>query len=192
MNKISPIDTVTIRPGRKTDARHLAVLVNYAGDGLPHYFWTKAADGGFAWTIGEQRAMREHGSYSYRNALIAELNGEVVGMIIFYPIAEKASAEAYAEMSPIIVPLQELEDMAVGTTYVNVLAVYPAHRGKGIGSRLLDHAANTCAEMSIIVTDINVGARKLYERKGFVAKAERPIIKEDWDGRGETFILMTK
>ncbi len=192
MNIHSPVENVTLRPARKTDARHMAVLINYAGEGLPHYFWDKAADGGFAWVYGEQRAMRDHGSFSYRNAIIAERNNEVLGMILYYPIVEKASAEDYADMSPILTPLQELEDMAVGTSYVNVLAVYPNHRGKGIGSRLLDHAANTCGDMSIIVIDENVGARRLYERHGFVVQAARQMVKEDWDVEGENYILMTK
>ena len=192
MDVTSPHDALTIRPARKTDARYMAALVNYAGEGMPYYFWEKSANGGDPWAIGEQRAMRENGSFSYRNALIAERGHQVLGMILYYPIADIASAEDYAQMSPILVPLQELEDMAVSTTYVNVLAVYPNHRSKGIGSRLLAYAAKTCGKMSIIVSDANIGAWQLYERHGFVVKAQRPIVKEDWDGDGENYVLLTK
>ena len=35
------------------------------------------------------------------------------------------------------VPLQELENLAPGTWYVNVLAVHPPFRGLGLGTKLL-------------------------------------------------------
>ena len=192
MDVVSPHDALTIRPARKTDARHLAVLVNYAGEGMPYYFWTKAADGGDPWVIGEQRAKRESGSFSYRNALVAERSHEILGMILTYPINAVASAKDYAEMSPILVPLQKLEDMAVGTTYVNVLAVYPNHRGHEIGSRLLAYVAKKAERMSIIVSDANIGAWRLYERHGFVVQAKRSMVKEDWDDEGENYVLLMK
>ena len=41
------------------------------------------------------------------------------------------------------VPLQELENLAPGTWYVNVLAAYPEHRGQGYGTALLAVAETT-------------------------------------------------
>jgi hypothetical protein len=56
----------TIRPGRREDAAVLAKLVNYAGEGLPFYFWRKMATvDQDAWTFGRLRAAREVGSFSY-------------------------------------------------------------------------------------------------------------------------------
>ena len=67
------------------------------------------------------------------------------------------------------VPLQELENLAPGTWYVNVLAAYPEERGKGHGTALLGVAEQLAADagrrgLSIIVSDTNTGARRLYER----------------------------
>lgn len=60
---------MTFRPATKTDAAVLAKLVNYAGEGMPLYLWTKLAkDGEDPWNVGRARAAREEGAFSYRNA----------------------------------------------------------------------------------------------------------------------------
>lgn len=76
------------------------------------------------------------------------------------------------------VPLQQLEDMAPGTWYVNVLAAYPESRGRGIGTELLSIAECIATRLSkralsIIVADTNTGARRLYERHGFSSVARK-------------------
>ena len=65
------------RSARGEDAPLLAELVNYAGEGLPLYLWGKlAGPGQTAWDVGRQRAAREEGSFSWRNAVIIEHEGE--------------------------------------------------------------------------------------------------------------------
>jgi ribosomal protein S18 acetylase RimI-like enzyme len=95
------------------------------------------------------------------------------------------------------VPLQELENLAPATWYVNVLAVVPELRGKGFGSKLLRAADETGHAlgkrgMSVVVSDANVGARRLYERHGYRATAERPMVKEGWKNDGWNWVLLTK
>ncbi len=69
----------TFRAGRKQDAKQLAELINFAGEGLPHFFWSRMAEPGQdAWEIGAARAAREHGSFSYVNTEVVEVNGAVV------------------------------------------------------------------------------------------------------------------
>ena len=93
------------------------------------------------------------------------------------------------------VPLQELENLAPGTWYVNVLAAYPEHRGKGCGAALLAVADRLAAEagqrgLSIIVADTNTGARRLYERAGYREAGKRPMVKEDWQHPGTHWVLL--
>jgi ribosomal protein S18 acetylase RimI-like enzyme len=80
------------------------------------------------------------------------------------------------------VPLQELENLVPGTWYVNVLAVQPDLRGRGLGTRLLapaDERGRSLGKsgMSVIVSDANTGARQLYERCGYREIAARPMVK---------------
>lgn len=187
----------TFRPARIEDAAMLAELVNYAGEGLPLYLWGKiAATGETPWDVARQRAARESGSFSYRNATIIEHSGKAAGSLIGYAIPEVAEPIT-ADMPARFVPLQQLENLAPGTWYVNVLAVLPPYRGRGLGTemlRLADRTGNElgCRGMSVIVSDANRGARQLYERMGYVETAKRPMIKEGWINDGIEWVLLTK
>ena len=182
------------------DAVAMAKLANIAGEGMPHYFWQKLADeegSTDAWEIGQDRAQRESGSFSFRNTVVREESSAVVAALIGYALPEVAEPSNYDDMPAMIVPLQQLEDLAPGTWYVNVLAAFEEHRGKGFGSGLLDLAEQIavergCSGMSLIVADANTGARRLYARSGFTEEASRPMIKEDWQNPSENWILLRK
>lgn len=190
-------EATTFRPARIEDAPILAELVNYAGEGLPLYLWGKiAAAGETAWDVGRQRAARESGSFSYRNATIIEHAGVAAGSLVGYVIPETVEPVP-ADMPAMFVPLQQLEDLAPGTWYVNVLAVLPPYRGRGLGSEMLRLADRTgeeqgCRGMSVIVSDANRGARRLYERMGYAETAKRPMVKEGWINDGTEWMLLTK
>jgi ribosomal protein S18 acetylase RimI-like enzyme len=94
-------------------------------------------------------------------------------------------------------PLQELENEAPGTWYVNVLAVVPEQRRRGVGTALLRQAETSAAAsghrgISIIVSDANIEARRLYKVCGYSEGAARPMIKEGWQNAGKNWILLTK
>lgn len=180
------------------DASAMAELVDMAGEGLPTYLWAQmAAPGQSPWEVGRQRARRESGAFSYRNALMCEQDGQVVACMVGYPLADMPGP-AHEDGTPaMFVPLQQLEDMVPGTWYVNVLATYPAHRGKGYGKRLLSHAEVAARDagkrgLSIIVADTNVVARGLYGSLGFRERARRQMVKEGWRHPGRQWILLGK
>src|SRR5262245_40852986 len=115
----------SIRPAILRDADALAGLVNFAGEGLPFYLWTKMAkDGEDPWSVGRARASREEGSFSYRNATVIEQDRAIAACLIGYPIVNDPEAVDEAKMPAMFVPLQQLENLAPGTWYVNVLASY--------------------------------------------------------------------
>ena len=84
-----------------------------------------AEPGESAWDVGRRRAMRETGSFSYRNATVAEVDGRVIAGLIGYPLPDRPEPIDDDQMPPMFVPLQELENLAPGTWYVNVLATCP-------------------------------------------------------------------
>lgn len=179
------------------DAAMLAELVNYAGEGMPLYLWGKmAGPGEDAWQVGRRRAAREEGSFSYRNAMVIEHEGACAGCLIGYRIADVPEPIA-VDMPPMFVPLQELENLAPGTWYVNVLAVQPQYRGRGLGTQLLalaDAVADRQGSrgLSVIVAGANSGARRLYKRCGYSEQATRPIVKEGWETKSAHWVLLTK
>jgi ribosomal protein S18 acetylase RimI-like enzyme len=185
------------RPAVIEDADVLAELVNYAGEGLPLYLWTTLAEPGEdAWDVGRRRAAREDGSFSYRNAVVIERAGQCAGALIGYEIPD-APEPIPQDMPAMFVPLQELENLAPGTWYVNVLAVRPRFRRAGLGTELLEMAQRTAEALdkrglSVIVSDANTGARRLYERCGYRERAGRPMVKQAWENEGRHWVLLTK
>jgi ribosomal protein S18 acetylase RimI-like enzyme len=179
------------------DAPILAELVNYAGDGLPLHLWSKmAAPGESAWEVGRRRAARPEGGFSYRNATIIEHRGACAGCLIGYEIPETPEPIG-SDLPAMFVPLQDLENLAPATWYVNVLAVRPQFRSLGLGTRLLDFADETGHArgkrgMSVIVSDGNPGARRLYQRCGYREAAARTMVKDDWQNDGRNWVLLTK
>jgi ribosomal protein S18 acetylase RimI-like enzyme len=185
------------RPATIGDANVLAELINYAGEGMPLYLWSQMAEPGeTAWDVGRRRAAREEGSFSYRNATIIEHDGQCAGCLIGYGIPDKPEPIP-DDMPAMFAPLQELENLASGTWYINVLAVRPQFRRQGLGTKLLGLAEETAQNlgkrgMSVIVSDANLGAHRLYERLGYDERARRPMVKENWENEGRSWVLLTK
>ena len=80
------------------------------------------------------------------------------------------------------VPLQELENLASNTWYINVLAVRLQFRRLGFGTKLLGLAHETAEALgkpglSVIVSDANSVAHRLYERCGYRESGIRPMVK---------------
>jgi ribosomal protein S18 acetylase RimI-like enzyme len=180
------------------DANAMAELINMAGEGLPLLVWSRMAEPGEdLWEVGRRRARREEGSFSYRNTVVAEEAGKVVAGLVGYALPDQPEPIDPDKVPAMFVPLLELENLAPATWYVNVLAAYPEHRGKGYGTRLLAIAERIAAEagvktMSIIVSDANTGAWRLYERAGYRVVTQRPMVKDDWANPGENWVLLVK
>jgi len=186
-----------IEKASKIDAMALAELVNMAGEGLPVYLWERMAEPREnVWDVGCRRASRESGSFSYTNAVCAKTDQQVAACLVGYPLAIKPE-EIDNNTPAMFVPLQELENEATGSWYINVLATYPDFRCEGLGVELLNQAEKKAMDngnngLSLIVSDANSGARRLYERFGFAEQAKRAMVKEDWVNPGENWILMVK
>ena len=179
------------------DAVDLANLVEFASEGFSFYFWTQlAGPGRDPWEIGRERVSSETLGVSYRNALIAERAGRTIGVLIGYPL--DVETERNEETLPaLLVPLHELMSLAPNTWYVHVLAAYPEQRGRGVGSALLVEADRLAAKagvagLSLIVSDTNAGARRLYERHGYREVARRRMVKNGWQHPGADWVLMKK
>lgn len=186
-----------IRAAKASDAEHLVRFINMAADDLPLHFWRKTVGPeGDPWALGQERAARETGNFSYRNAWIAEVDGEVAAGLLGYA-AEDAPGPIDPDTPPIFVPLLELEALAPGAWYLNVLASYAAFRGRGLGSALLAHAETVAAAaghhtISLIAEDTHHDALRLYAAKGYHEIARRPVVKADWEVDAREWILFTK
>ena len=182
--------SIIIRPAKPT---------NVEGKKFATYM-DSASDGGFKLMFGKRFEeivskvyLEQNHDLSYKTALFAEVGGDIVGM------ASGFTAEQYRQfrkdalnqvagrtmfrisffftlLSPMMRFLHTYDD---GDFYVEFLAVDPACRGQGVGSKLMqameDRArARDATQLAIDVARRNKGAQRLYERHGFVITERWP------------------
>ena len=166
-----------LRPAQKRECRRIAELYRISSDGVADYIWTKlASPGEDLLEVGRRRYEREGTPFSYENCKLVECEGAVVGMLVAFPMEID---EEYEETDPILAPYSALEESH--SYYICGMAVAEEHRGRGIGAMLLHEAERTCrhlglAKLSLIVFEQNAGARRLYERHGYVEVRRHPVV----------------
>ncbi|MCP4327706.1 MAG: GNAT family N-acetyltransferase [Alphaproteobacteria bacterium] len=188
---------ISLRPATPDDAPALSRFIDMASEGLTAHLWAKMADPDESlWDVGERRARRREGGFSYLNGHIAEIDGTAAGGLVGYPLPDEPVVIG-PDFPAMFVPLQELEDLAPGSWYINALAVLPGFRNGRIGGHLLGAAERfardrDCKQTSLIVFDRNIGARRLYECHGYREVARRPIIKDGWVCDSTESLLLVK
>lgn len=187
-----------IRDATPQDAEDLARLIDLAGAGLPLYIWDglRGADQ-TPLQFGALRAARDEGSFSYRNAMVAEREGTVAGMVLGYRQPDPYEVGDLGDVPEVVRPLVQLEAEAPGSWYVNALATYEKFRGRGIAFALLEHCETRAAKtgafgLSLIVASENAGAKRLYERAGYRVVGSRPVIPYPGGTHGGEWLLMLK
>jgi ribosomal protein S18 acetylase RimI-like enzyme len=183
----------SIRSARKSDCRRIAELYRISSDGVADYIWTKLAPPGEdILEVGRKRYEREDTPFSYQNCKMVELHGTVVGMLVAFPMNVD---KEYRETDPVLVPYSLLEEDQ--SYYICGMAVDEGHRGKGIGTALLNEAKRTCRRMSfeklsLIVFEQNVDARRLYERVGYIERLRHPVVPHPLIHYSGDALLMVK
>ena len=125
--------------------------------------------------IFTELASREVSQYSYRNALVAEVDGSVVGAIIGYDGArlKELRKPLFELMRETFGDVPAVEDeTSAGEFYLDSLAVLPQYRGFGAGGALLAAARDRAfavghKRVGLIVDFENPRAEALYNSLGF-------------------------
>jgi ribosomal protein S18 acetylase RimI-like enzyme len=127
----------------------------------------------------------EHNSFSYKHIIAYTENEEILGILLGYNPEEIVSEKEDRDFSNvfskleifslfckhmILKPLDDKSD--IDGFYIQNISVDEHHRGKGIGTQLIEHCFNEVRQKGINsvfldVTIENEKAKKLYERKGF-------------------------
>lgn len=176
------IKTVKIRPAQKQDCRIIAELALIAGEGIPAFFWAQSrTEDQSLIDVGASRAENSDVNFSFTNTLVATLDENVVAMVLGYVLPEPDPDEDLQNVPDFIRPLIELEHLVTGSFYINMLATFAEHRGRGIGCQLMNEAIakakrQGCTSVSLQVFEQNTQALNLYLRMGFDIKADRIVI----------------
>ena len=165
-----------IRPATKDDCGSIAALYSISSDGVADYIWTRmAAPGEDILEVGRRRYEREGSAFSYQNCVVVEQNGEIVGMLVAFPMHVDPEE---TEDDPVLAPYSKLEED--NSYYLCGMAMFPKFRGRGTGTKLLSLAEQHAADkgfdkLSLIVFEQNTDAKRLYDRFGYVEVAREPV-----------------
>ena len=172
-----------------------------SGEGLLFArFLDQAAEGFFGFLLGRNSEsitasvfMEPGHALSYEHVMFAEGEGGIVGMSLAYtgaqhrgfsdePLKRAAGRNALRMklIRTLLAPLWRILDtVPEGDFYLHGIAVDPALRGAGVGSLLMDDVeargrAAGSTRLSLDVATKNMGARKLYGRRGMMEASEWP------------------
>ncbi|MCK1999301.1 GNAT family N-acetyltransferase [Psychrobacillus psychrodurans] len=129
---------------------------------------------------------RTDNRHSYLNTYIAEMNGHVAGVLVFYTAEQAiildANLEAYLSNKKGTAVTIDPET-APGEWYIDTVVVDPTYRGHGIGTKLLSYAEQLVKDSGGGKLSLNVelekdAAIRLYNRLGFVTLCPWTIIGE--------------
>jgi ribosomal protein S18 acetylase RimI-like enzyme len=140
------------------------------------------AAGQSAIEVGRNRIRTQTASPLHYGAFtVAEIDGAIAGALTGRLIPVPSERGDSADLPDVFAPLLELEAVAAGSWYLNVVSVYPEFRGQGLGWAFLSKAEELAClaeapQMSLIVEEANAGALKLYLRYGFGEWTRRPYI----------------
>ncbi len=130
--------------------------------------------------------------YSYRRALVSEIDGQVAGVAFGYSDKEEPQID-----EPLKAILQQLEidpeeklftdpETLPGEWYLDTISVSPAFRGHGVGTALLEALPQIALRdgeqvIGLSVDRQNPGAKRLYSRMGYEVVAETVISGHDYE-----------
>ena len=131
--------------------------------------------------------------YSYTNTLVAEVDGEIAGIMITVDgaIYRMQRERMFPQLKDLFNTAfgpgwEEMEDEAqTGELYVDSIAVFPAYRHRGIGTTLLSHAQQRAKELNIPLVTLAVEpsntAKVLYHELGFSYNRQITIFNEEYE-----------
>ncbi|MDA2918393.1 GNAT family N-acetyltransferase [Desulfobacterota bacterium AH_259_B03_O07] len=177
------LDRIKFRPAKKEDSRTISHLFSIFSDGISDYTWKTLADPGEeVLDVGERRYSRDNTPFSYQNCTVAEIGGEIVGMIAAFPMETLESNDGEMDVDPVLAPYSKLEQP--NSYWIGGMAVFPEYRRKGYGSKFLEIAEQQAKDLglsllSLIVFEQNEGAKRLYDRHVYYEIGREKVVPHE-------------
>lgn len=153
---------IALRMAKSEDVEQVADLLDIANNSGMAVFWRSEIGSGETWRdIVRRRFMSPSSRLSMKNTMVAEVDGEVAGMLMFAILPE--TPIAIDSVDPVLRPYIELQNQAPGSFYINNAAVFPKWRRRGISSALRDVVIRVAYDTGL--TDIST---TVHESKDFL------------------------
>jgi ribosomal protein S18 acetylase RimI-like enzyme len=194
---------ILIRDAVEGDARALAEVCIMAGHGVMELFYEGLVPGKSVIDCVIARRILDRDSFATfkRWRVATDASGHFLGALNSLP--HKALMDApddpllgEAKMRP-IAALLELEEIPVGSYYVNIIAVYPQNRRSGAGAALMREAERLARQqnfrqMSLCTFEDDPGLMGFYRGQGFETQASRAIAPHPAIAKSGHFVLMVR
>ena len=186
---------VHIRPAKRSDAADIAILDDIASSGLASYVLQQGvADGRYNTPMEFGRdgyAFFVDSPYSWKNALIAEIEGDVAGSLLAFALTGGPGDSGLVD--PVLEPIDRLKARAVGTRFIDSLAVYTRYRGNGVGKALVQaELARADGAVSLLTDSNNERALTLYRSLGFAEVERRPVVPLSQGFTAKEWVLLMR
>ncbi|HKP26543.1 MAG TPA: GNAT family N-acetyltransferase [Dongiaceae bacterium] len=192
-----------IRDAVAADASILAEVAIMAGHGIMTMFYGDLVPGKtVAQTFVDRRILNPKSHSALHHWRVAEdEDRKVLGAINCLP----QSALMAAEPDPLLVgdrvlpvaELSELEELAVDSYYINLIAVFPQHRRSGAGRALVAEAERLARQermtkLSLCTYEADASVMSFYESLGFRVRERRSIRANPFFPSSGNFVLLTR
>ena len=180
---------IKYRSGEKRDCAKLAELINIASGGIVEYLFHDLVPGTTPVQVVAHNLESENSPYSYRSAVVAEEENDVIGIALSFPSSYHKITNTMRNYFPAdrLEHLRQFYASRIENSWLlDALCVIESHRRQGIGERLISLTKekaieNRCRTLSLITFADNALAIPFYKRTGFE-------IVEKVELRGNEFI----
>ena len=187
------------RLAKPEDAIEIARLLDLAADGIVEFIWSsETSPGQSPFEFGAQEVRQSDTWCTYQNAIVVQQEDQIAALMLGFPLLEKMHDPNASNVVPAVLkPFIELEAIAVGSFFIDSLAVKAQYRKRGHAYRLLQLSEQKAgdlgySDLSLQVFEENQTALDLYRRYGFKEIARRPVVTHTCHPRTGDILLMTK
>ena len=170
---------ITYRTATKADCLRMAELINIASGGVVEFLFHDLMPELTPQQIIAHNLESDHGSHTYKNAIVAEAENQVVGMALSFPAHfHQITAEMRQYFSED--RLDHLSDFYAArvddSLFLDALCVDQKRRRNGIGGKLISLTKKKAKQngfkaLSLIVFTDNIKALSVYHQHGFEVHA---------------------
>ncbi|WP_397536777.1 GNAT family N-acetyltransferase [Rummeliibacillus pycnus] len=179
---------ITVRPAQLADAPFVAPLIVDAIDEIANRLTGEDEPRAILNEL-EVLFKRSDNRHSYKNTYIAEITGEIAGIMVVYGGDKAPTLDSNLE-NWLVSKGAEIQTIEVEARpdefYIDTICTAPHFRGHGVGTTLLKYADIIAKEkgyhkVSLSVEKQKERARHLYEKMSFTYAEPWMIIGEEFD-----------
>ena len=192
-------NALQFRSATEDDCTELALIMDVAGRRLPSYLWSQDAGQRQSYfEYGREKIRTDTSRNSYfKNWLVAEFQDKFVGAFFGFSVEDSYPEIDLEAVPECFRPCIELEKIASGCWLLQVIAILPQHRGKGLARQLLDKAESVAKtsgtnRIALQVEEVNEVAFNTYRKNGYVEVDRRPYVPFPGSDDTGDYVLMWK